>query len=256
MEFNIKSVLKNFIPELWLSKNVVVYKGPVPPNKLHLHRALQLIVSPVSEVEIKSDGYTDYLCGNVIIIPPFIRHEVKYNFANCIVMFFEPNSFLFNKFKYSNIITFKSPKNECDYTLNLIKNYPNSISEIVTFGFQKLNIEESVLSRPTCGDQRINTVLDRLESSDTFPKIEELAKSCNVSVSRFIHLFSEQMNMPFKSYYLWLKLRRALLEIKSGNDVTEASYNAGFADSAHFSRTFRHTFGFSPSLLKIMKIRD
>jgi len=32
-----------------------------------------------------------------------------------------------------------------------------------------------------------------------------------------------------------------------GASLTEAAHAAGFFDSAHFSRTFRQTFGFAPS---------
>ena len=34
-----------------------------------------------------------------------------------------------------------------------------------------------------------------------------------------------------------------------GSSLTEAAHEAGFADSAHLSRTFRATFGIAPSFL-------
>lgn len=37
----------------------------------------------------------------------------------------------------------------------------------------------------------------------------------------------------------------------SGSSLTEAAHAAGFADSAHFSRTFRRMFGVAPASLRM-----
>ncbi|GAL02818.1 hypothetical protein JCM19237_5711 [Photobacterium aphoticum] len=35
----------------------------------------------------------------------------------------------------------------------------------------------------------------------------------------------------------------AIRQIRQGSNATQAAHNAGFADSAHLSRTFKATFG-------------
>jgi AraC family transcriptional regulator len=40
-----------------------------------------------------------------------------------------------------------------------------------------------------------------------------------------------------------LRIERAVQLYAGGRSLTEAAHQAGFADSAHFSRTFRRTFG-------------
>jgi AraC-like DNA-binding protein len=37
--------------------------------------------------------------------------------------------------------------------------------------------------------------------------------------------------------------------VLAGHSLTEAAYQGGFADAAHFSRTFRRMFGLPPSQL-------
>ena len=64
-----------------------------------------------------------------------------------------------------------------------------------------------------------------------------------LSPSRLRHLFVEQTGLPFKTYMVWLRLVRALQVYAQGQSLTEAAHAAGFADSAHFSRVFRRTFG-------------
>jgi AraC-like DNA-binding protein len=71
----------------------------------------------------------------------------------------------------------------------------------------------------------------------------------HLSASRLRHLFVEQTGLPFKTYVLWLRLVRAIEDYAQGATLTEAAHGAGFADSAHFSRAFKRTFGLPATTL-------
>jgi AraC-like DNA-binding protein len=77
----------------------------------------------------------------------------------------------------------------------------------------------------------------------------EVAAAVGVSVSRLTHLFTEQVGIPLRRYVLWLRLRMAITEVLGGADLTDAAHSAGFADSAHLTRTCRDMFGLPPSVL-------
>jgi len=77
--------------------------------------------------------------------------------------------------------------------------------------------------------------------------LADIADASSLSPDRFRHLFIEQTGMRFRPYMLWLRIEIALTALASGKNLTEASYVGGFADSAHFSRTFKHMFGIAPS---------
>jgi hypothetical protein len=68
-----------------------------------------------------------------------------------------------------------------------------------------------------------------------------------LSPDRFRHLFIEETGMRFRPYVLWLRIEIALAAFAAGRSLTEASHAGGFADSAHFSRTFKRMFGIAPS---------
>ncbi len=74
----------------------------------------------------------------------------------------------------------------------------------------------------------------------------------NLSASRLRHLFVEQTGLPFKTYLLWLRLTRAVEAFAAGAPLTQAAHDAGFADSAHLSRTFRRMFGIAPTALRMV----
>jgi AraC-like DNA-binding protein len=93
-------------------------------------------------------------------------------------------------------------------------------------------------------DPRIARAIDilrqRLAGAVTMSGI---AAAVHLSPERFRHLFIQETGMRFRPYVLWLRLEVAVALYGSGSSLTEASHAAGFADSAHFSRTFRRMFG-------------
>ena len=50
-------------------------------------------------------------------------------------------------------------------------------------------------------------------------------------------------------YVLWLRLQAVITRVKAGDDLTDAAHAAGFADSAHLTRTCRDMFGLPPSVM-------
>ena len=94
-------------------------------------------------------------------------------------------------------------------------------------------------------DPRILKILDRAATHLHEPLgVAAAAEGIYLSPSRLRHLFVEQTGVPFKTYSLWLRLIRAVqLYSKGDASLTEAAHAAGFADSAHFSRVFKRTFG-------------
>ncbi len=74
-----------------------------------------------------------------------------------------------------------------------------------------------------------------------------LAEEVGISVSRLTHVFRDQIGVPIRSYARWMRLVTAVEHLARGRSITEAAHDAGFADAAHFTRTFRSMFGLSPS---------
>lgn len=75
----------------------------------------------------------------------------------------------------------------------------------------------------------------------------ELAAHVNLSEPRLTQLFKQQIGTPIRRYRQWHRLYVTAVGVASGMSLTEASVAAGFADSSHFSHTFRDMLGMKPS---------
>ena len=102
-------------------------------------------------------------------------------------------------------------------------------------------------------DTRIRDVI-RWVADEPDPPItlEAAARIAGLSPSRLSHLFVEQTGLSFKTYLLWIRLTRAVRLMTEGLSLTAVAHEAGFSDSAHFSRTFRRMFGIAPANLKLV----
>lgn len=76
---------------------------------------------------------------------------------------------------------------------------------------------------------------------------KDVAAAVYLSENRLIHLFKQQVGISWRSYLLWARLIDAVVQIAHGVPLTSAAHQAGFADSAHLSRTFKRMFGMTPS---------
>ena len=94
----------------------------------------------------------------------------------------------------------------------------------------------------------IRMLSDRIDDP---PTLGEAAAAVGLSPGRFQHLFVAETGLPYRGYALWLRLGRAVDVFAAGGSLTDAAHDAGFADSAHLSRTFRRMFGLAPSSLHI-----
>ncbi len=85
---------------------------------------------------------------------------------------------------------------------------------------------------------------------------QELAKLVHLSSSRFLHLFRAEAGMSLSRYLLWMRLQIAINAIGQGANITTAAHQAGFADLAHMSRSFRATIGIPASHLHKIQIHS
>ncbi len=76
----------------------------------------------------------------------------------------------------------------------------------------------------------------------------ELAKRLRLERTQALRAFKAATGMTFREFKRWTALCAATRQIAEGQLVRTAAIDAGVADTAHLTRTFRTAFGTTPTL--------
>lgn len=225
--------------------------GDFDNNQNHRHYGIQLSIPITEKIFIKTSE-TSIESEKPILIKPNVIHQVV-STSRHFLLLMNPASTIGHFWNHlcHEEIQEVSLAPATDLKNVLIKNSGKQIPAI------ELN---SLINEYNCfcssaihkGDNRINKALEYLfHRSKSVVPIEEVASHCHLSSSRFMHLFKEQTGITYRRAQLWNKLTKTIPQFGTMS-LTELALQNGFADSAHFSRTFKENFGFSPrDFLKI-----
>lgn len=96
-------------------------------------------------------------------------------------------------------------------------------------------------------DSRIAAIIDKIKRDPSCPSpAEESAAAAHLSYSRFLHLFKQEVGVPFRSFRAWKRARSLLYRVNRDENLANVALNAGYPDSTHFSHSIRHVFGLKP----------
>jgi AraC-like DNA-binding protein len=77
--------------------------------------------------------------------------------------------------------------------------------------------------------------------------LQDLASAVRLSPDRLRHLVAQETGMPLSEHRLLQRTTLAIERLLGGASIAAAACAAGFADHAHFTRTFGRLFGRTPS---------
>ncbi|MGE3599140.1 MAG: helix-turn-helix domain-containing protein [Dehalococcoidia bacterium] len=96
-------------------------------------------------------------------------------------------------------------------------------------------------------DPRIERIIRQIQQSPADShSAEDYARQCNLSNSRFTHLFREQTNTTLRRFCAWKRARAVMNFVKNDEPLVNTALSAGFADSTHLSHSIRFFFGLRP----------
>lgn len=203
--------------------------GAVGDAVMHSHFAAQAVVA-ADPVDVL-DSHGRCVKSHVVLIDPLVPHRLM-SCAQAEVIFVEPTMLLPEHIR-QRLIELQR------YRAPAVLSQPDSLRS-----FWRDQLESRLDERPP-EDVRITTALRAIEHMiGRGPvSLSTGARAVGLSSERFRHLFAEKMGLPFRRYVLWRRLRLAAIDLTAGGDVSSAAHAAGFADEAHFARTFKAAFG-------------
>ena len=233
------------IPEhLWhVGGAVSFFAGPQGRNDVHAHSTAVLLTGLYGDLRVRFEDQ-DWLRCQAAVVPAGVRYEFDMAGEPLSVLYVEPEiagtdalaPLLSNHAEAGRALVGSAAD---------VRLFREFFEHRATSDDALLDIVRFSKSRASKHiDPRICQVLGQLSaSSERSDAIADLASNVGLSVSRFQHLFSEEVGVPLRRYRTWQRLRRAIKDVCNGSRLVDAALNAGFYDQAHFSREFRRTFG-------------
>jgi len=255
-----KSTLNNTSPQpkIWFRLGMLIINGTALDAEAHSHNAIQLMW-PISQSVLKLDTLK---FSQPIVVAAGQAHSLSMELGWIVLI--EPQSFIgerINTFlagsKYRILTELAStaiPSIEQSANLDSVIEGLQPLWQVLGLTSVDLmsvdsneSAEAQLDSQLDSRIQHLKNTLDRCFSDECLKpehwKAEDIAQQLNLSESRFLHLFKQEMHIAWRPYLLWRRLLCAVNAIQKGRSATEAAYIAGFSDSAHLSRTFRNNFG-------------
>lgn len=222
---------------------VLAFTGSVGATDWHTHHAVQIMIADARLTVVDGTGARHR--GPTVIVPADASHRIERGSLTGMLVFLDPESGA-GRAAHQRATQAGWGVGAVFGPVEPGRPLPEVVSELV----------ERLVPAPTAVEvtSRHPAVLAALH---LLPNLvvagpvrgTEVAACAGVSASRLTHLFTEQVGIPLRRYVLWSRLQIAISRVKAGDDLTDAAHAAGFADSAHLTRTCRDMFGLPPSVL-------
>lgn len=225
----------------------------VPP---HSHHAIQITMALEGEVAMRS-GTDEWTTYRGVITAPDVRHQLDYRGGSLgALLFVDPESTEGRWLRRSlrgPLTALSEPKLEL--ALSTLRAFWEEPADAPETARMIHGLVRSLCPGPPPAhdvDRRVVKALEVIRNLDTRKiSLEDVASAVFLSPSRFAHLFKEEIGLPFRRYLLWRKLNRAMIAVGQGKTLTAAAHAAGFADSAHLTRSATQMFGLPPSVMLV-----
>lgn len=225
-----------------LRPGVLAFAGSIGATDTHAHHAVQIITAatPLTVTDEQGASHT----GTKVVVPADAAHRIRAGAQDGTVVFLEPESAPGRAAHLRAIDSGWAISSALASTAR--RPLATVVAELVA-DLSPVTFEHDVPARHSSVDHALR-LLPALVAAGPV-RGAELAARVGLSASRFTHLFTAQVGIPLRRYVLWSRLRVAITLVQGGDDLTGAAHGAGFADSAHLTRTTREMFGLPPSVL-------
>jgi AraC family transcriptional regulator len=223
-------------------------------GEAHAHHAIQIALA-MDSCFLMGDGSGGWREHSGAIVMPHRRHRFDGCGHRMAMIFVEPETAqgraLLEQYGTVDIADLQADRVEAlAGPLRTAYSAGAENEALVAIGQQVVDALTGRVPSASSVDPRISRAIAWMRARlDSPMSLKEAADVAYLSPSRFRHLFVAQTGVSFRAYLLWARVETAVATAMGGQTWTAAAQEAGFADSAHLSRTCRRMFGFAPATL-------
>jgi AraC-like DNA-binding protein len=214
----------------------------------HERFAASLCISTGAPYRARYGGSREWSSWYGSLVAPNAQREVDMRGTSVVFLLLDPESEAYGRL--AHLVGPRKPAHRVpDEVARRLASFARAMLEEGAFDAQRFRdacLDELGRETPDAQaiDPRVRDVLALLKSSlPDIPPLAQLAAAVGLSESRFTWLFNQTMGLSLRRYVQWLRVRHVAFCVAIGQTITTAAHEAGFADLAHLSRTFRSMFG-------------
>ena len=240
----------------WAGVCGFIGEGGGAPISPHSHYAIQLVIGAPSGLRVQFGRQGEWQSCAAALVPSRATHAIDVSDCDLsVVLFIEPetpegkamSTRLQGGLELLDADTVAVGARRLDQAWRVDRSY-----DAVRSVCSQLVQEISRTAPREASDPRVLAAVEYIRQRiDQAVSLPEVARAANLSPGRFRHLFVEETGMPLRTYVLWRRLLHVWTLLMHGETLSAAAHAAGFADSAHLSRTARTMFGLPPSVLQM-----
>jgi AraC-like DNA-binding protein len=253
-------------PLLIATPDRVFYRGPLGQPSLRrfaaaacyisLGGALTWVLSKVGEGDELSKG-----CGPALWVAPGVEHQIAAHQGAVLCYLIEPEFHDLAAWSANHAQRFMHASGYSVSTLALLGSWapgglgsgsaPPAGTPCAFDAELDAELDRLVLGAPLPVrdlDERIIQVLDVVRADAACGwQASDAARHCQLSSSRFMHLFKAEVGVGWRAFRAWKRARGLLTGAPTDESLTQLALTLGYPDASHFSHAIRQVTGLRPS---------
>jgi AraC-like DNA-binding protein len=232
---------------MWITPDRVFYVGLLGAPSVRTMGAVIAYVAVEGSIRVSIDGGA-WHAAPLAVVPPYMPHRVMSEARLINVVKLEAEA--------ADPAALPAPMNGCGavdapWFVERVRRCQRTLCgqgrdiDLMALDFDELFFGQAIPPRPM--DRRIRAVIDSIKADPSAPSsAEACAEQVHLSFSRFLHLFKQEVGVPFRSFRTWKRARSLLHYVNRDSNLAHVALDTGYPDSTHFSHSIRQVYGLKP----------
>lgn len=229
-------------PTLSITRERITFDGRLEALRPHRHATLVHLWGADQPFRLTTRGQSEMV--QFALVPAGVEHALDFTGQRALVIYIEPHDPEYagnHRAASGRCLTHSELPSHFGSALELWEQR-RDVSQLLALGREQVRPPEVTL------DERLRTIAHAFNEGRLLDaSVEQLAREVHLSPSRLTHLLKQELGTGFRRLKQYYRFKLAAQTLSLGSSLTTAAHEAGFADSAHFSRAFSETFGLTPA---------
>lgn len=230
---------------MWITPDRVFYVGLLGAPSVRTMGCIILYVAVEGAIRIRIDG-GEWQTGSMAVVPPYLPHQVVSE--SRIIHAIKLESESVDLEALPPMLRASGAVHEPEFVEHVRRcrdQLCGADVELKSADFDRMFFGTSLARRAL--DRRINAAVERIKQNPSAPiSAEDCADAAHLSFSRFLHLFKQDVGVPFRSFRTWKRARSLLHYVNRPSNLAQVALDVGYPDSTHFSHSIRNVYGLTP----------